>query len=190
MDMGKLIVLSGPSGCGKNTIYNGLCERIPTLAHTVSATSREPREGEIDGVDYYFISSSKFKRKVANDEFVEYVKYGNNYYGTLKSEIERLKAQNKIIVFIIEVNGAANIKRAFPDAETVFIMPPSLETLRERICKRGEMDEKELLQRLEIAEKEMECSPSFDHCVINDDLETCINEVYEIIMNNEGEENK
>ena len=186
-DHGQMVVISGPSGSGKNTVYEALCKRIPSLAQTVSATTRKPREGERDGIDYYFLTQAEFIARIETGAFVEYVKYGDNYYGTLRCEIERLIAMDKTVVLIIEVNGARRIKEMFPTAISVFIMPPSCEALRRRINQRGEMDEAELFARLKTAEEEMECRGDFDYCVVNDDLETCIDEIYDIIIKEKKE---
>ncbi|MBR5409193.1 MAG: guanylate kinase [Clostridia bacterium] len=177
----NLFVLSGPSGSGKNTVYNGVAALIPEIEKTVSATTRAPREGEIDGVDYYFIPVKEFEKKIRADEFVEFVKYGDNYYGTLRSEIKRLADIGKIAVLIIEVRGALNVKRVFPESESIFILPPSIDVLRERILGRGQNTEEETEKRLRIAEQEMLEKEKYDHRVINDDLEVCVNEVADII---------
>ena len=177
----NLFVLSGPSGSGKNTVYNGLTELIPELTHTVSATTRAPRAGEIHSVDYYFISENDFSLRLQQGDFIEHVNYGGNLYGTLKSEIDRLTSMNKILVLIIEVNGAIRFKELFPESETIFIIPPSLEELKRRISGRGQNSEEELQTRLQIAAAEMEMKDKYDHVVVNDVLEDCINEVYHII---------
>ena len=177
----NLFVISGPSGSGKNTVYDGVRARIPEIAQTVSATTRAIRDGEIDGVDYYFMSVEEFQRKIKEDAFIEYVNYGHNYYGTLKSEITRLTEMGKIIVLIIEVNGALRFKQLYPDAETIFIIPPSVEELRHRIVGRGQNTAAETENRLQIAIDEMENMDKYDHCVVNDDLNQCIEEVYHII---------
>jgi guanylate kinase len=177
----NLFVLSGPSGSGKNTVYEGVKKLIPEIEQTVSATTRTARDGEICAVDYYYIKTDDFIRRVKDGDFVEYVNYGDNYYGTLKSEIHRLTAMNKIIVMIIEVNGALNIKKVYPDAVTIFITPPSLDELRRRISGRGQNSDDEIEKRLQIAASEMEQSKFYDYCVINDQLDQCINEVYKII---------
>ena len=176
-----LFVLSGPSGSGKNTVYDGVKALLPAVTHTVSATTRDMRPGETHGIDYYYLSVEEFQSGIERGEFLEYVQYGGNYYGTLKSEITRLSSENRIPVLIIEVNGALNIKRIYPDATTIFIVPPSLEELERRIRKRGHNTEEELRTRLAIAQAEMEMRDKYDHCVINDDLEQCIQEVYKII---------
>jgi guanylate kinase len=162
-------------------VYNGVAALIPEIEKTVSATTRAPREGEVDGVDYYFISVKEFEKKIRADEFVEFVKYGDNYYGTLRSEIKRLADIGKIAVLIIEVRGALNVKRVFPESESIFILPPSIDVLRERILGRGQNTEEETEKRLRIAEQEMLEKEKYDHRVINDDLEVCVNEVADII---------
>ena len=177
----NLFVISGPSGSGKNTVYDGVRARIPEIAQTVSATTRAIRDGEIDGVDYYFMSVEEFQRKIEDGAFIEYVNYGHNYYGTLKSEITRLTEMGKIIVLIIEVNGALRFKELYPEAETIFIIPPSVEELRRRIVGRGQNTAAETENRLQIAIGEMENKDKYDHCVVNDDLSQCIEEVYHII---------
>ena len=182
-NQGCVIVLSGPSGCGKNTVYEALVRLDPSLTQTVSATTRAPRTGETDGKDYYFITEAQFREKIAGNEFIEYVRYGENYYGTLKSEVARLLALEKTVVLIIEVNGAMNVKRLFPDAITVFILPPSMEVLRRRLGKRGENTDEEIERRIAIAEAEMECRDQYDYRVVNDDLDRCVSDVYQIIQN-------
>ncbi len=176
-----LFVISGPSGSGKNTVYDGVKALLPSVTHTVSATTRAMRPGETDGVDYYYMSVADFQRGIERGEFLEYVQYGGNYYGTLKSEITRLSSENRIPVLIIEVNGALRIKRIYPDATTIFIVPPSAKELERRIRKRGLNTEEELRTRMAIAQAEVEMREKYDHCVVNDDLEQCIKEVYSII---------
>lgn len=181
---GSIFIISGPSGCGKNTVYDALTQRTDSLMQTVSVTTRAPRNGETDGVDYYFVSKDEFMRKIADGEFIEYVNYGENYYGTLKSEVERITSCGKNVVLVIEVRGALNIKKAFPEAKSVFILPPSLEELRKRILSRGENTQQELETRLSIAEEEMKFRDSYDYCVVNDNLNECVDEIYNIIENN------
>ena len=185
MDMqekGSLLVLSGPSGCGKNTVLDALMAIDSEICQTVSATTRAARAGEKNGVDYYFISEKDFLRRVENDEFVEYVQYANRYYGTLRSEIDNMLSDGRKVVLVIEVNGAANIKRLYPQAKTVFLMPPSPEMLRERISVRGAMNTDELDHRMQIAEEEMAKSKDYDYIVVNDDLDEAVKEVYNIIL--------
>ncbi len=177
----KIFVISGPSGCGKNTVYDELKKRIPDLQHTVSATTREKRVGECDGIDYYFIPKAEFERKIANGDFVEYVCYGGNYYGTLKSEITRLADAGKTVILIIEVNGAANIKKLLPEAVSVFIAPPSLEELTKRIVGRGTNSDEDIKKRISIAREEMQYKDMYDYCVVNDRLDDCVDGIGKII---------
>lgn len=182
-DKGKIIVISGPSGSGKNTVYDGLAKRSDDIVQTVSATTRSPRSNEKNGIDYYFMSEEDFLNKVNNDDFVEYVKYGTNYYGTLKSEVNRLLNEGKKVILVIEVNGALRIKKTFPDAITIFLLPPSVEELKRRIVERGENSESEISSRLSIAENELKLKDKYDYRVINDNLDNCINTIYDIIEN-------
>ena len=178
----KLYIISGPSGCGKNTVYDAVAKRCPGVTQTVSATTRKPRDGEKEGVDYYFLSNDEFERLVAENEFVEYVRYGGNCYGTLKRELKRLDEMSMRIVLVIEVTGAENIKKQYPEAKSIFLMPPSLEELRRRLTERGQNTPEEAQRRMEIAEEEMKYSSEYDYCVVNGELEDCIRRVGEIIM--------
>ena len=178
---GSIFVLSGPSGCGKNTVYDALTKITDNIAQTISVTTRSPRTGETDGVDYYFVSVDDFQKKLENNEFIEYVKYGNNYYGTLKSEVERIVSEGKNVILVIEVIGAAKIKEVYPDSVSIFILPPSVEELRKRILSRGENSDEEIDIRLEIAVEEIKLKDNYDHCVINDDLDECVNEILHIL---------
>lgn len=178
---GGIYVLSGPSGCGKNTVYDTLRKRSTDIAQTVSATTRAPREGEEEGREYYFVSVEEFLKKVENGEFVEYVSYGGNYYGTLRSEVDRLVADNKKVVLVIEVQGAFNISKMYPDAVTIFLLPPSMEELRRRIDVRGQNSDEETKMRLDIAMDEMKYKDKYDYTVINADLDVCVDEVFNIL---------
>ena len=178
---GKILVLSGPSGAGKNTVYDELVKKSENIVQTVSATTRKPRDGEKDGVDYYFVTVEKFRSLIEEDAFVEYVNYGSNYYGTLKSEITRLTESGKTVVLVIEVNGALNIKRLIPESVSVFIVPPSVDELKKRIIGRGQNTESEIETRISIALQEMELKDNYDYCVVNDNLEECVNNIFEII---------
>lgn len=178
---GKFIVISGPSGVGKGTICNKLFKEINAW-HSVSTTTRDPREGEVDGINYYFISKEEFEEKIKNNEFLEYNIYNNNYYGTSK-KIVLEKMEEGINVFSeIDVNGAHNIKKIFPDALLIYIAPPSIDVLRERLIARGTEDMEKINQRLEIAKRELEEISFYDYVVVNDDLEKATNEVKDIIL--------
>ena len=178
---GKFIVISGPSGVGKGTICNKLFKEINAW-YSVSTTTRSPREGEVDGVNYYFISKEEFEEKIKNNEFLEYNIYNNNYYGTSKKVVLE-KMEEGINVFSeIDVNGAHNIKKIFPDALLIYIAPPSMDVLRERLIARGTEDMEKINQRLEIAKKELEEISFYDYVVVNDDLEKATKEVKDIIL--------
>ncbi len=189
MSKGNIFVLSGPSGVGKNTVYDELCKIDDNIAQTVSVTTRAPRNNERDGVDYYFVSVDCFNEMINNDEFVEYVQYGDNFYGTLKKEINDLVDNGKTVILVIEVRGAENIKRCFPLSKSLFILPPSQEVLVKRIKERGENTEDEIQKRIDIAKNELTYKDFYDFRVINDDLDVCVREIYNIIKNeiNKGE---
>ena len=182
MAKGKFIVISGPSGVGKGTICNKLINELNAW-YSVSTTTRNPREGEVDGVNYYFITKEEFEKKIREGEFLEYNIYNDNYYGTSKKVVLE-KMNSGINVFSeIDVNGAHNIKKIFPDALLIYIAPPSMEALRERLIGRGTESEEKINQRLEIAKKELEEVDFYDYVVVNDDLEKATNEVRSIIIN-------
>lgn len=171
---GKLIIVSAPSGAGKTSIVKHLLKEQPLLAFSVSATSRAKREGECDGKDYYFLTADDFKRRMANDEFIEWQEvYHNQFYGTLKSEIERIWNEGKHVIFDVDVLGGLNLKKIFGDkALAVFIQPPTVEALRERLCGRGTEDEASLKKRLDKAEYELSFADQFDTVIVNDILKT------------------
>mgnify|MGYP003293873487 CR=1 FL=1 len=177
----KLVVVSGPSGAGKDTIVSRLLGMDSDFSLSVSATTRAPRGAEVDGKNYYFLSTEDFLNKIENDAFIEYAKYGSNYYGTLKSDVEQRIRNGKTVILVIEVNGAANIKRLYPDALSIFIMPPSSEVLENRLRKRQTDSEDAIIKRLDIAKTEISRSTDYDYIVINDDLDRAVAEVHEII---------
>lgn len=185
MNKGKLIVFSAPSGAGKTTLVKHALETLKNIQFSISCTTREKREGEVDGKDYYYITAEEFKGKIANDEFVEYEEvYTNNFYGTLKSEVERITESGQSVIFDIDVVGALNIKRIYgEECITVFVNPPSLETLKERLISRNTESEDKLKQRIDKAGIEMETAPKFDYILLNDDLETAKKETLEVISN-------
>ena len=178
---GMLVVLSGPSGSGKDTVLNKLKESEFSFDKTISATTRAMREGEKDGVDYYFIDKTTFEKKIENGEFVEYTVYSGNYYGTLKTEVERLVAKGGCILLKIEVEGAGNIRKAIPDALSVFIVPPSIEELERRLRGRNTETEDSIQERLKEAIKELARADEYDYIVINDDADLCTEQVIKIL---------
>ncbi|RCK75941.1 MAG: Guanylate kinase [Ignavibacteriae bacterium] len=178
----KLLVISAPSGCGKTTIVQEILKRHPEFYFSISATTRKKREYEIDGKDYYFISKSEFEKMIQQNELIEWQKIYDDYYGTPVSEIKKAEKNGKSIVFDIDVLGALNIKKKFPnDTVTIFIDVPSLEVLVERLKNRKTENEETLRKRLERVEMEMKQKEFFDYIVINDDLSKAVNEVENII---------
>lgn len=177
--MDKLIVITAPSGAGKTTIVRHLLARFPSLAFSVSATTRRPRPSEVEGRDYYFLSTPSFKEKIAAGAFVEWEEvYEDQFYGTLKAEVERLWAEEKDIIFDIDVKGALNIKQAYPNrCLAIFIAPPSMEVLRERLQSRETENPESLQKRLDKAEEEMSYRSRFDRVLVNADLSTALQEV-------------
>lgn len=185
MNTGKLIIFSAPSGSGKSTLVNYLMEQHPELklAFSISCTSRAPRGKEKNGVEYFFLSPEEFKKKIANDEFLEYEEvYENRFYGTLKSQVEVQSQAGQNVVFDVDVKGGVNIKKHYGSrALSVFIQPPSVEELRNRLVGRATDAPEVIEQRLNKAEYELSFADKFDRIVINDDLEKAKVDVYNVI---------
>jgi guanylate kinase len=179
--VGHVFVITGPSGVGKGTLIRGLLERVPGLELSVSATTRPPRPGERDGVDYHFLSDDEFDRRVANGEFVEHARYSGHKYGTLRSELERRMAEAAGVVLEIEVQGARQIRAAMPEAVQVFIAPPSVEALRARLVGRGTDAPEDVKARLATALEELEAEKEFEYVVVNDRLEQATEELADIV---------
>ncbi len=179
----KLIILSAPSGAGKTTLVHHLMKKVPNLAFSISATSRKPRKGEVNGKDYYFISAEEFKKKIREGAFVEWEEvYENQFYGTLIAEVERLRKEGKHVVFDVDVKGGLSIKRLYGnDALAVFIKPPSMQVLEQRLRKRSTEDEESLKKRLARAEEELSFESRFDVTLINDDLKKAKIEIVEVV---------
>ena len=180
---GKLIIFSAPSGSGKTTIVKELLKMFPQFEFSISATSRQPRGTEQNGVDYFFLSQEEFCQKVAADEFVEWEEvYNGTCYGTLKSEMQRIWQKGNVIIFDVDVMGGINLKRIFgQSACSVFIMPPSVEVLRERLIGRGTDSMETIEKRVAKAEFEISKAPEFDNVVVNDILDTAVAETESII---------
>lgn len=181
--LGQALVFSAPSGSGKTTLINYLRGLYPQLSFSVSACSRPPRAGETDGVSYYFLSESEFRRRVERGDFLEWEEvYEGNYYGTLRSEVQRLWARREVVLFDVDVKGALNLKKALGDlALTIFIAPPSREALRTRLLARGSETEASLAKRLDRYDWEMLQKEHFDNVVVNDNLEQAQQELKEIV---------
>jgi guanylate kinase len=180
---GKVIIFSAPSGAGKTTIVHHLLKVFPQLEFSVSACSRPMRKGETNGVDYYFISVDEFKDKIANNEFAEYEEvYKDNYYGTLKSEIERIWKKGKHIIFDMDVMGGLNLRLQFGDnALAIFVMPPSIQHLEERLKSRETETPESIARRIGKAEQEIKKAPLFDKIILNDNLETALKEAETLV---------
>ncbi len=180
----RVFVITGPSGVGKGTLIRGLMERLANLELSVSATTRAPRPGERDGVDYHFLTREQFDRRVADGEFVEHADYAGRSYGTLRSELEDRVRAGVPVVLEIEVQGARQVRAAMPEAVQVFIAPPSLQALRARLVGRGTDDQTEVERRLRVAEQELEAQPEFAHVVVNDRLDEALERLAGIVAEN------
>lgn len=189
--MGKAILFSAPSGCGKTTIIKELMHYFDCFDFSISATSRLPRGDERDGVDYYFLTNDEFKRRVAAGDFLEWEEvYSGTCYGTLKSELDRIWEEGKVIVFDVDVNGGRNIKRYLgDDALSIFVMPPSVEVLEQRLRNRGTDSEEAIVKRLARSAEELKQAPQFDVTIVNDDLQRAVQEAKTTIAKFIGWEN-
>ena len=184
--MSKVFVITGPSGVGKGTLISRLLERVPNLTLSVSATTREPREGEVDGREYHFLSPEEFERRMDADDFLEFATYSGNRYGTLRSEVERCVAAGHSVVLEIEVQGAQQVRAAMPESVQIFIAPPDPSHLRRRLEGRGTDSPDAIDSRLETAELELAVQGDFDHRVVNDDLNRAAAELEEIVRAEAG----
>ncbi len=182
MRSGLLVVVSGPAGVGKGTVVSFLRGKNSDIVLSVSATSRNPRPGEIDGVNYYFVSDERFKEMIKNNELLEWVEYCGNFYGTPRSRVEEQLQEGKIVLLEIEVEGAHNIKTRYPDCISIFIAPPSMEELEKRITNRGTEPPEIIEKRMRKARKEMECISEYDYVIINDTVENSVNRLKEILL--------
>jgi guanylate kinase len=185
--MAKVFVITGPSGVGKGTLIRALRGRLPALELSTSATTRQPREGERDGLDYHFLTPEEFAARADANEFLEHAAYSGNRYGTLRSEVERRLADGRSVVLEIEVQGARQVRAAMPEAVLVFIAPPSADALRERLEGRGTDTTEEIDQRLRTAELELAAQQEFKHVVVNDDLGTAVDQLAQIVESELGE---
>lgn len=182
---GKIIIISAPSGCGKSTIINEIMSRGNVdIRFSVSATSRKPREGEIHGVNYYFLTEEEFRQKIAAGEFIEFEEvYPGRFYGTLKSEVDQTCDNGHNVVLDIDVKGGVNVASMFGGrATSIFIMPPSVEELERRLVKRATDSPEVIAERVAKAEYEISFAPQYDHVVVNDDLAEAVNQTERIIM--------
>ena len=161
---GMLVVVSAPSGCGKDTVFKEIRKKRDDIVESVSATTRKPRDGEIDGVNYYFLSDDEFKKLIEKDGLLEYAVYNNCYYGTP-----------------VDVQGAENVKKLYPDSVSIFLVPPSWETLEQRLRARNSEAEEMIQKRLKIAKSELLCQDKYDYKVVNDNLDDCVNDIEKIL---------
>ena len=178
---GILLVISGFSGAGKGTIVNRLIEKYDEYALSISMTSRAPRPGDVEGVNYFFVSREEFEKTIAENGLLEYAEYCGNYYGTPRAFVEKKLSEGRNVILEIEIQGATNIKKAFPESLLIFVTPPSAEELERRLRSRGTETEEAIRGRLARAHEESVGMDTYDFIVINDDLERCVDEVHGII---------
>jgi guanylate kinase len=179
--MAKVFVITGPSGVGKGTLISRLLQRVPDLELSISATTRAPREGEVDGRDYHFLSPEEFDRRIRDEDFLEFATYSGNRYGTLRSEVERRLSAGRSVVLEIEVQGARQVRAAMRESVQVFIAPPDPAVLRQRLLGRGTDSPEAIDFRLEVAEQELAAQDEFLHRVVNDDLDRAAAELEGIV---------
>ena len=182
MKNGKLFVISGASGVGKGTVLKAVMDKREDLFFSVSATTRDPRPGEVDGVHYYFVTKERFEEMIAAGEFLEYDAHAKNYYGTPRAQAQE-KQQHGHVLLDIEPKGAEQVKKAMPEAVLIFIMPPSVEELEKRLRGRGDTPEDQIVIRMERANWEMDQRSWYDYVVVNDSVERCAEEILNIIAN-------
>lgn len=189
MSKGSLFIVSGPSGCGKGTILAEVL-KDDRFYYSISATTRAPRPGETDGVNYHFLTKEKFEELIANDGMLEYASYCDNYYGTPLKPVEDMLNEGKHVILEIEVQGALNVMKKRPDAVSVFILPPSMKELRRRLNKRGTETEEVIEKRLSQAEREIKMASQYDYVMINGELELAVNDLLSIIRAQELKKDK
>ncbi len=187
MESGLLVVISGPSGSGKGTICKRLIEVMDNIKVSVSATTRKPRVGEVEGINYFFIDEEKFIQKINNDEFLEYASVYGNYYGTPKKEVLNELENGKDIILEIDIQGALNVKKNYPKGVFIFILPPSIKELKNRIEGRGTDSNEVILRRMECVYEELNYAFQYDYVVLNDEVEAAVEKIKEIIS---AEKNK
>lgn len=179
---GQLYVVSGPSGVGKDTVLDRMFARVSGVRRSISATTRDLRPGEADGVDYYFVSRAQFEADIAQNLFLEYAPYGPNLYGTPRCPVAELRARGLDVILKIEVKGALQVRQREPDAILIFIQPPSLAELERRLRARATDAEERIQERLAIARDEMACIPQYDYLITNDDLDTAVENLCAILL--------
>ena len=177
---GRLFVVAGSSGVGKGTILKRFFEKNPQVKFSVSCTTRSPRPGEVGGVNYFFVTKEEFEVAINNDEFLEWAQFSGNYYGTKSSFVKETLAKGEDLVLEIETQGALQVMKKFPNAQYIFILPPSLEDLEIRLRGRGTESEEAIQKRLSAVKSELEISKKFTHCIINDNIDVAVSELQKI----------
>ncbi|MCD7797749.1 MAG: guanylate kinase [Clostridiales bacterium] len=178
---GMLVVFSAPSGCGKDTVFHELLKRRDDVVESISATTRPPRNGELDGVDYYFLSVDEFEQMISDGGLLEYASYNGNYYGTPIKGVEKAVESGKICFLIIEVQGAHKVMKKYPDCVSIFLVPPSMEVLRHRLYKRNKDSDEVISRRLDIAKEELNYQDRYTYKIINDNIDDCVNFINKIL---------
>lgn len=181
MNKGMLVVFSAPSGCGKDTVFKEICKRRDDVIKSVSATTRKMRNGEVNGVNYFFVDEKEFNHLIETDGLLEYAKYNNCFYGTPKKAVLRAIDEGKICFLIIEVQGAQKVMKMFPDCVSIFLVPPSDEVLKKRLYSRDTDSEEMIKNRLDIAKIELAFKNKYTYNVVNDDLTVCVDEIEKIL---------